>query len=137
MTSGTSDVCTQTDNDGYFVLYGINEDPDSNSAYIDLQLGVTYINDDVQATNYDSTPVTVYDLADNIMYNTEIKIINVDSVGPYGDWLFYYLFNVVNNAHDVLYSKTSYDAPFVTVRYIGTGGSLIARIRILTHTRSQ
>ena len=121
LTSGTSDVCTQTTNDGYFALYGINEDPDSNSAYIDLQLGVTYINDDVQATIHDSTPVTVYDLADNIMYNTEIKIINVDNVGPYGDGLFYYMFNVVNNAHDVLYSKTSYDAPFVTVRYIAVG----------------
>ena len=43
------------------------------------------------------------------------------------------MFDVVNNAHDVLYSKTSYDAPFVTVRYIAVGSHSLSEFEYL-HT---
>ena len=47
LLNGRTQVCDITDSNGYFSMYGINDDPDDNTR-MDLRLGVLLENDDAK-----------------------------------------------------------------------------------------
>ena len=116
LKNGDNDVCTRSASDGWFRLHGINHDRNSESNYMDLQIGISLTNDAITILN-NSNYIKFYESDANIRYDEQNTLINLGIINqhPIEYPITHQMYNDVTSMHNLLYSKVLYDAPTVII----------------------